>query len=114
MVSVPIEETLGAGIEAVRRGGTINMFAGFPKGSLPAIDINRIHYQEITLVGSFGFTPDDFRDGLALALETDLPLAEIITDRVPLEGAEEAMRRAGNWAGMKTLVKPQLRKEVDL
>jgi L-iditol 2-dehydrogenase len=104
MVSVPVEEALATAIQAVRRGGTINVFAGFPKGSLPSIDINRIHYQEVDLVGSFGFSPRDFRDGIRLAVAAGLPLVEMVTERVPLARAEQAMRDAARWSGLKTLV----------
>ena len=106
MVSVPLEEAIATGLAAVRRGGTLNLFAGFPKGSTPPVDVNRIHYQEMTVVGSFGFTPRDIGDALELAVRAELPIIDMVTRKVALSEAEQAMRAAGEWRGLKTLVLP--------
>jgi len=106
MVSVPLPEAISTGLEAVRRGGVVNLFAGFPKGALPPLDVNRIHYQELTVVGSFGFTPEDIRDGLDLARRFDLPILDMVTRKVRLDQAEAALRAAGEWRGLKTIVLP--------
>ncbi len=41
-------------LSLVRPGGSVNLFGGFPKGELAAMDVNLIHYNELVVTGSFG------------------------------------------------------------
>ena len=53
-----------AAVELVRKGGTINFFGGCPKGTSIALDTERIHYNNLTLLASFHHTPTTIRKAL--------------------------------------------------
>ncbi len=46
-------------LQMVRRGGTVNLFGGCPRGTQVAVDPNSLHYSEITIKSTFHHTPRD-------------------------------------------------------
>ena len=58
----------------VRKGGAINLFAGMPKGAKITLDANHIHYDEIKVLGTFGFSPINFKRALDLLASGRLSL----------------------------------------
>ena len=68
------------------RRGTVSFFGGLPKDR-PAItlDSNIVHYREVGIVGANGSSPAHNRQALALIASGAVPVADLITHRVPLE-----------------------------
>ncbi|HLU83147.1 MAG TPA: alcohol dehydrogenase catalytic domain-containing protein, partial [Trueperaceae bacterium] len=60
MVSVASLPALDQAMNLVAKGGTINVFAGMPKGETFPLDLKRVHYDEVRVVGTFGYGPADF------------------------------------------------------
>lgn len=65
-------------ISIARKAGTVSLFGGCPAGTSIAVDTHRIHYDEITLKGTFSHTPDTFRRSLALISEGMIPTRKFI------------------------------------
>jgi L-iditol 2-dehydrogenase len=91
-------------MSAVRKGGAINLFAGMPADSILAVDMNRIHYDEILLTGSFGFAPDNFRVAMDLISSGKLDVMRFVTSSVPLAETASALERLTRQEGVKTIV----------
>lgn len=104
LVSVASLEALEQAMKAVANGGTINLFAGMPKDAEFAFDLKRIHYDEVRVVGTFGFGLDDFAQAIDLIGEAGPQLQALVTERVGLEGVEAALQAAGRQVGIKTVV----------
>ncbi len=51
-------------LQMVRRGGTVNLFGGCPRGTLVPVDPNALHYSEITIKSTFHHTPRFIREAL--------------------------------------------------
>jgi L-iditol 2-dehydrogenase len=68
------------------RRGTVSFFGGLPKDR-PAItlDSNIVHYREVGIVGANGSSPAHNQQALALIASGAVPVADLITHRVPLE-----------------------------
>lgn len=60
------EETAALAIRSAARGGTVNLFAGCPAGTTVGVDVTRVHYDEIQVLGSFHHTPSAIRQALRL------------------------------------------------
>lgn len=105
MVSVADTRAAELAVKLVRKGGAINLFAGMPTGSTLALDMNRIHYDEILLTGSFGFGPDDFREAVALITGGKLNVAQFVTASVPLSETVDALEKLSRQEGIKTIVR---------
>jgi L-iditol 2-dehydrogenase len=70
--------------ELVRPGGTVVMFGGLPREARPPIDAFRLHYEELTIRGSFHHTPATVRAALAFLSSGAYPWGRLVTHRVSL------------------------------
>ena len=103
IVSVGLAGLAEAAIGLAARQGAVNLFAGFAKGATAAVDVNALHYDEISLLGTQNATPDQFRRTAAL-IPSFAALDEIVTHRFPLERAAEAYGARGDPSALKTMV----------
>jgi L-iditol 2-dehydrogenase len=74
------------GLELVRPGGTMLAFGGLPSETRIEIDPYRIHYEQVTLRGSFHHAPRHVRAALAFLGSGAYPFEQLITHQVGLEG----------------------------
>jgi L-iditol 2-dehydrogenase len=70
-------------------GGTVLLFAGMAGGARVEMDAFRVHYEEVSVVGSFHYTPAD----------ADRALTLLADGRIPVEGLVTATRPLAEWAG---------------
>jgi L-iditol 2-dehydrogenase len=87
-------------------GGTVLLFAGLPAGARVRLDAHAIHYREVSILGSFHYTPQDVDEALALLSRGALPAAEIVSARRPLAAWREAFDLAESGAAMKVSLVP--------
>jgi len=104
IVSVADAKAAQSAMGLVRKGGAINLFAGMPASSALSLDMNRIHYDEIVLTGSFGFRPQDFPKALDLIATGTMNVTRLITSFVPLSGSITALEKLARQEGLKTIV----------
>lgn len=88
-----------------RKGGTVLLFGGCPRGSSVCFDTYRLHYDEITLKGAFHFTPDDVKEAYDL-LASGLEVEGLITDTYPLGEITTVFERLSRGEGLKFAIKP--------
>jgi L-iditol 2-dehydrogenase len=90
------------------KGGRVNFFGGLPTGTPPiALDSNRVHYDEVSIHGSHGSTPEENRRALALLQSGAVAVKRLITHRFPLEDVERAIVATESKEGLKVVVTPQ-------
>jgi L-iditol 2-dehydrogenase len=70
----------------VRRGGTVVLFGGLPRGEDVPFDSYRLHYEELTVLGAFHHTPQTVRAALAFLGSGAYPWRRLLTHEVGLEG----------------------------
>lgn len=95
--------------EAVRLcapGGRVLFFSGLPKGSHVPIDATHVHYQEVTCMGSFHFTPADVREARDLMIAGVVPARELISGVLPLAKLSDAFHLLDNRTGFKYALIP--------
>jgi L-iditol 2-dehydrogenase len=78
------EQAWANAVEIVRPGGTVVLFGGLPADSRPSVDAYRVHYEELTLRGSFHHTPATVRAALGFLVSGAYPWERLITHRVLL------------------------------
>ncbi len=78
------EQAWADAVELVRPGGTVVLFGGLPRDAHPQIDAFRLHYEELTLRGSFHHTPATVRAALAFLASGAYPWDRLVTHRVSL------------------------------
>lgn len=93
-------------VDLVRRGGAALLFAGLPREVLLPVSAYRVHYEEVTLVGSFHYTPRDVRASLDLLAAGVVPVAAVVTGEAPLDAWEGVFASLARGEGMKTALVP--------
>jgi L-iditol 2-dehydrogenase len=87
-------------------GGTVLLFAGMPAGTRVSLDAHAIHYREVSIVGSFHYTPREADEALSLLSRGAVPAAEIVSARRPLADWRAAFDLARSGAAMKVGLVP--------
>ena len=72
-------------VSLVRPGGTVVMFGGLPRDARPPVDAYRLHYEELTVRGSFHHTPATVRAALGFLGSGAYPWERLVTHRVLLD-----------------------------
>ena len=83
--AVGVPQTWQWAVEMVRRGGTVNLFGGCPRGSQVQFDPSLLHYSEITLRSTFHHTPQFFRKALDAVAKGEIRASDFVTGEIPLD-----------------------------
>jgi len=97
-----VDELMGM----LKKGGVLNLFAGFPEAEKMKIDMNLIHYNELIVTGTSASTPFQYREALSLAKASMIDLNKFISHRFPLEEIDKAFDMAANFEGLKIIINP--------
>ncbi|MFA5352645.1 MAG: zinc-binding dehydrogenase [Thermodesulfovibrionales bacterium] len=89
----------------IRKGGTIVLFGGVKGGTSACFDTYRLHYHEITLRGSFHFTPADVKTAYHLLKET-VHVSPLISGSYPLRDLPLALANLSQGKGLKYAIIP--------
>lgn len=97
-------DTWRLAVELARPGGTVLLHGGCPVGSLVELPTERIHYSEITLVGSFHHTPETFTRALAMIAAGEIPVDEFLDEAITLDQVRDVLAAS---PGVKHPVMPR-------
>jgi L-iditol 2-dehydrogenase len=101
----PVAATHQQAVEAVRKRGAVVLFGGLPKAApMTSLDANRIHYDEIRVIGSFSYHPDYHRRALQLLERGQVDPDAIITHRFSLGEADAVFRTVAAGEALKVMV----------
>jgi L-iditol 2-dehydrogenase len=94
-------------LQMVARQGRISFFGGLPKDKpTVTIDSNLVHYRELTIVGANGSSPAHNAEALRLIATGSVPVADLITHRLPLESAIDAFGIVARGEAIKVTIEP--------
>jgi len=94
-------------IRMAARRGRISFFGGLPKTN-PYIqcDSNLVHYRELMIIGANGSSPAHNAEALKLLATGAVPVADLITHRLPLESAIDAFGIVARGEAIKVTIEP--------
>jgi len=90
-------------VPLVQDGGTLLLFAGYARDAQVSIDPFHIHYREVSIRGSFGYSAIDFQQSLTELANHSSIYSRIITHRFPLEQFVEAFSVLEKGEGLKVI-----------
>lgn len=93
-------------IKLCRKGGTVNLFAGFAGTGECVIEANVIHYGEINVNGSTAYKLIDYREAAQMVINKRVALGEIVTHTFPLAAFRQAYEVCKSGEGLKVLIEP--------
>jgi threonine dehydrogenase-like Zn-dependent dehydrogenase len=103
---------VGQSIEACADRGTVVLFAGFGDRPRVEVDLNAVHYREVSLVGSewVGVPPhsrcERYADAVERITDPAFPLEELVTHRCSFDDLEDALIGRGSFDVLKTMFTP--------
>ena len=90
------------------KNSIINIFAGIPKennnNNAVPIDPNWLHYNQISITGSFSSTPSMLHEAARLASTREIDLSKIVTHRYSLSNIEEAILATERYYGLRAVI----------
>lgn len=87
------------------RQGRISFFGGLPKDDpMIGLDANLVHYRELTIVGANGSSPAHNAEALRLIASGEVPVADLITHRLPLDQTLEAFGIVARGEAIKVTI----------
>jgi L-iditol 2-dehydrogenase len=90
-------------------GGTVVLFGGLPRETVVPVDSYRLHYEALTLRGSFHHRPCDVRAALGLLERAAATIARLLTHEFALADVVEPLRRGAGLAPRDGLLKAVIR-----
>ena len=99
---------LDLAIKIAAKNSRINIFAGMPKdnnnNNTIRIDPNWLHYNQISITGSFSSTPSMLYEAARLASTKKIDLTKILTHRYSLSNIEEAILASEKYYGLRAVI----------
>lgn len=85
--------------------GRVLVFAGLPKNApVVGVDLNDVHYREVSVIGAFGATPRHFQAAVNWLADGHIDLDKFVTSRIGLEDLVAGFEAVGRGDGVKTMV----------
>lgn len=104
IMAIGVPALVKSSANLLKKGGTLNLFAGFTKGVLSEIDPNVIHYNEINVNGTSALTRADYHQSLALIASGQINTKVLTTTGFTLDNIEQAIDNVRTGKGMKSVI----------
>ena len=105
--AVGTTEAWALAMRCVKPQGRVNFFGGPPRGSTVPFDTQQVHYEELTLIGSFHHTPRHFSQALRWLSRSEIDVDQLIApEAIGLNAVPLVLTSDNPTAAPKTLVQP--------
>ncbi|HHY94037.1 MAG TPA: zinc-binding dehydrogenase [Firmicutes bacterium] len=104
--AVGLPQTWELAIALARKGGTVVEYGGCASGTTITVDTKRLHYDELTIKGSYSATAYETEVAFDLLARGVIRAADYISGVYPLERTKEALDAHLNQKGIKFEIKP--------
>jgi len=96
------------GLEAVARGGSLNLFSPFALDAGVRLPLHKVYFGEVTIVASYSCAAGETRAALDLIASGAVPVERLISHRIDLAGVGDGIQRtaAAGPGWLKALVYP--------
>jgi L-iditol 2-dehydrogenase len=107
VVACASREAQAQAVQMVRKRGRVVLFGGLPKADpIVHLDANRIHYDELRVIGAFSYHPRYHAVALDFIARGQIEAAKIVTASYPLDQAIEAFAAAKSPDALKIVIVP--------
>lgn len=104
IMAIGVPQVVAASAKLLKKGGTLNLFAGFTKGIFSEIDPNIVHYNELIINGTSALTRADYMQAVNLVEAKRINTDVLVTPGYNLENIEEAIHAVRDGRGMKSVL----------
>src|SRR5215210_3752479 len=100
--SNPVAFELAAKVSG--KNSKINTFAGMPSGQTFLLDVNWLHYNQISITGTFSSTPKMLEEATRIAADKAIDLSAIVTHKYSLSEIENAIDVTEKYYGLRAVI----------
>ncbi len=104
ILAIGVPALANEALSLVRKGGRVNLFAGFSQGDMSSIDVNLIHYNEITVTGASALSRSGYELALNMLASGQIDATSLITHRYGVADSLEAFDVAGSGDAIKVAI----------
>lgn len=104
ILAIGVPALANEALSIVRKGGRVNLFAGFSQGDMSSIDVNLIHYNEITVTGASALTRQGYELALHMLSSGQIDATSLITHRYAVADSMAAFEAASNGSALKVAI----------
>jgi L-iditol 2-dehydrogenase len=105
IVACASREAQSEAVQLVRKRGRVILFGGLPKEDpIAHLDANRIHYDELRIMGSFSYHPSFHQLALEMIARGQIEAQKLITSTFPLSRVVEAFAAAREATQLKVVI----------
>jgi len=112
ILTVARSDLAAESVSACGPGGRVVLFAGFGEDGTAPVDLNRLHYEEIALVGSewVGVPPhqrfERYEQARELLAGGELALEQLVSDEIGLDEVAASLQAVRDGRSLKTILYP--------
>lgn len=106
IMAIGVPALVNSTLKLCKKGGTVNLFAGFAGTGGCTIEVNTIHYNEITVNGSTAYKRIDYLEAADMVKNKKINLDKIATDTFKLDNFREAFEFCKSGRGLKVMIEP--------
>lgn len=106
VVAVNVSPLISEYVKNIKAGGTILAFSGLQKGINLEIDAYAIHYKEVVLTGTTGFSLERYKRAFEMIKNNEDHFRKLITSTYPLEDGKKAFDSLSSGKDFKVCLIP--------
>ncbi|HZA71185.1 MAG TPA: alcohol dehydrogenase catalytic domain-containing protein [Nitrososphaeraceae archaeon] len=104
IVATSNPEGIDLALKLAGKNSLISLFAGTSKNKILSIDPNLLHYNQITLSGSFSSTPKVMKKAMDLVHGQKIDLKRLVTHRFSLDEIDKAFNVTEGYNGLRSVI----------
>ena len=104
ILAIGVPALANEALNVVRKGGRVNLFAGFSQGDMSSMDVNLIHYNEITVTGASALTRQGYELAMHMLSSGQIDATSLITHRFEVADSLAAFEAAASGHALKVAI----------
>lgn len=106
IMAIGVPALVNSTLKLCKKGGTVNLFAGFAGTGESTIEVNTIHYNEINVNGSTAYKRKDYLEAADMVIGGRINLDKIATHTFKIDEFREAYEICKSGKGLKVMIEP--------
>lgn len=106
VMAIGVPALVNSTLKLCKKGGTVNLFAGFAGTGECTIEVNTIHYNEINVNGSTAYKRADYLEAADMVITKKINLDKIATHTFKIDEFQDAYEMCKSGKGLKVMIEP--------
>ena len=106
VMAIGVPALVNPTLKLCKRGGTVNLFAGFAGTGESTVEVNTIHYNEINVNGSTAYKLEDYLAAAEMIKSGRINADKIVTHKFKIDEFQQAYDVCVAGTGLKVIIEP--------